>query len=214
MTISPLSPDRFDDAARLLAAAFENDPLHRAAFGVDVRARSEQFYRARVATGLGAWFGGYRDARLIGVAHWEDGHGSTRAALLADAQVASPGRWVDRVAATVFRWVLAGRDPAAPPDPAGEDGPRVLGPLAVWPSEQGRGVGAELMRRFCAELDQQRRAGYLETAQASNVAFYERFGFAATGEMQLPGFVCWAMTRPAASRARGTPAADARSLRG
>jgi hypothetical protein len=52
------------------------------------------------------------------------------------------------------------------------------------------------MRRFCADLDAHRQAGYLETAQPANVAFYERFGFSVVDETMLLGIVGVAMWRP------------------
>ena len=42
---------------------------------------------------------------------------------------------------------------------------------------QGRGIGHELMKTYCDELDRQALDGYLETDRVENVAFYRRFGF-------------------------------------
>jgi predicted N-acetyltransferase YhbS len=52
-----------------------------------------------------------------------------------------------------------------------------LGPIAVDPEAQGRGIGRHLMQRYTRELDCAGWAGYLETDRPENVAFYERFGF-------------------------------------
>ena len=52
-----------------------------------------------------------------------------------------------------------------------------LGPIGVLPSHRGRGVGTELMQRFCKEVDHCSAKAYLETDLDENVRFYEKFGF-------------------------------------
>ena len=52
-----------------------------------------------------------------------------------------------------------------------------LGPIGVLPSHRGRGVGTELMKRFCKEVDNCSAKAYLETDLYENVRFYEKFGF-------------------------------------
>jgi len=52
-----------------------------------------------------------------------------------------------------------------------------LGPIGVLPSHRGRGVGTELMQRFCKEVDNCSAKAYLETDLDENVRFYEKFGF-------------------------------------
>ncbi len=52
-----------------------------------------------------------------------------------------------------------------------------LGPIGVLPSHRGIGVGTELMRRFCKEVDNCSAKAYLETYLDENVRFYEKFGF-------------------------------------
>jgi len=52
-----------------------------------------------------------------------------------------------------------------------------LGPIGVLPSHRGIGVGTELMRRFCKEVDNCSAKAYLETDLDENVRFYEKFGF-------------------------------------
>lgn len=52
-----------------------------------------------------------------------------------------------------------------------------LGPIGVLPSHMGRGVGTELMQRFCKEVDNCSARAYLETDLDENVRFYEKFGF-------------------------------------
>ena len=52
-----------------------------------------------------------------------------------------------------------------------------LGPIGVLPSHRRRGVGTELMQRFCKEVDNCTAKAYLETDLDKNVRFYEKFGF-------------------------------------
>lgn len=66
-----------------------------------------------------------------------------------------------------------------------------LGPLAVAPALQGRGIGSELTRRG---LDACRELGALACVVLGAPAFYGRFGFASAGQAirspyaHLPGF--------------------------
>lgn len=196
ITIAPLSPDHLGDAARLLAAAFEADPLHRAAYRADVRRRSERFYRARLAAGDGGpWYAASRGGELLGVIHWLVAAGPAGSGRFVDGGVAHQLGWVDRGAAAVFRWLAAARVP--PTDEDAEAVPPVtLGPVAVVPALQRRGIGSQLMRRFCDELDTRHEAGYLETAQPGHVTFYQRHGFSVVDEIEVQGVICVAMRRP------------------
>jgi ribosomal protein S18 acetylase RimI-like enzyme len=75
--------------------------------------------------------------------------------------------------------------------------------VAVAPDAQGRGVGSELMKAVLHELEKLRAARpapvMLSTQRASNVRFYERFGFEVVGERAMgqsagePGFHSWFM---------------------
>jgi ribosomal protein S18 acetylase RimI-like enzyme len=54
--------------------------------------------------------------------------------------------------------------------------------LGVNPDAQGTGVGRALVQGHLRLVDEQRMPAYLETT-VENVEFYERFGFAVTGEI-------------------------------
>ncbi len=62
----------------------------------------------------------------------------------------------------------------------------LLGPLAVAPEAQSRGIGAALMRRALAEA---RRLGHRAILLVGDAAYYGRFGFSAvkTGALTLAG---------------------------
>ena len=57
-----------------------------------------------------------------------------------------------------------------------------LGPVAVDPELQGRGVGSMLLAEYCQRLDQRTMLSYLETDKSENVRLYQRFGYHVTAE--------------------------------
>jgi ribosomal protein S18 acetylase RimI-like enzyme len=75
-----------------------------------------------------------------------------------------------------------------------------LGPVAVDAHLQGMGIGTNLMRVFCAQMDAAGEVAYLETDKPENVRFYERFGFELVGEEEVIGVPNWYMARPANAR--------------
>jgi ribosomal protein S18 acetylase RimI-like enzyme len=70
-----------------------------------------------------------------------------------------------------------------------------LGVIGLDPDLQGRGLGRQLLASFCALSAADPLSGgvYLETAKPSNVRFYERAGFAVTGQGQLGSATLWCM---------------------
>ena len=59
--------------------------------------------------------------------------------------------------------------------------------VAVHPSARGRGLGIRLIEYGLALAQRDGLPAFLETAQQSNVGYYERFGFRVVGEQQAPG---------------------------
>ena len=70
-----------------------------------------------------------------------------------------------------------------------------LGPFAVSPEQQGRGIGSQLLRQVCEHIDQLKAAAYLETDKLENVHLYERFAFTVTAEATVLGVPNWFMWR-------------------
>jgi len=70
-----------------------------------------------------------------------------------------------------------------------------LGVIGVDPASQGSGVGKQLLKSFCelSAADPLSEGVYLETAQPSNIAFYERAGFLETGRGKLGDDILWCM---------------------
>jgi ribosomal protein S18 acetylase RimI-like enzyme len=72
-----------------------------------------------------------------------------------------------------------------------------LGVIGVDPDLHGHGVGTQLLRSFCelSSSDPLSSGVYLETAEASNVGFYERAGFRETARGSLGDATLWCMYR-------------------
>lgn len=70
-----------------------------------------------------------------------------------------------------------------------------LGAIGVEPKARGRGIGKRLLTAFCSlsANDNLSSVVYLETAQPSNVPFYQRAGFVEAGRENLGNGPLWCM---------------------
>jgi len=70
-----------------------------------------------------------------------------------------------------------------------------LGVIGIDPTMHRLGIGMQLLRSFCAlsASDQLSGGVYLETANPSNVLFYERAGFEVAGQGALGSSNLWCM---------------------
>jgi GNAT superfamily N-acetyltransferase len=77
----------------------------------------------------------------------------------------------------------------------------VLATVGVRREHQRRGVATALLKELTRLADVLGVPAYLETSTASNVAFYQRSGFAVSGCVQVPdgGPTVWAMRRAPAA---------------
>lgn len=57
--------------------------------------------------------------------------------------------------------------------------------IGVDPNAQGKGIGAALMEHALARCDKEQAVAYLEASKPQNIPFYKRYGFEATGEIQI-----------------------------
>lgn len=70
-----------------------------------------------------------------------------------------------------------------------------LGMIGVNTAMHGLGIGTRLLKSFCdlSAADPLSAGVYLETANPSNVRFYERNGFEVTGQGSLGSGTLWCM---------------------
>ena len=71
-----------------------------------------------------------------------------------------------------------------------------LAVIGTDPAHRGKGVGAALIDPIVTRCDAEGTPAYLESSKPENVPYYERFGFAVTGQIDLPhGPPLWLMWR-------------------
>ena len=193
MKITAASTSDIDETVGCLATAFAQDPItgfllqHGPAyrgrvtqfFSLLMRARLElkmPVFVARGARGIDGATMGYSTVR----SEWPAG--------LTEEWVrfekAIPGL-TDRMA--IYDEVATRFKPPAPH--------YYLGVIGTDPALQGSGIGTQLLKSFCevSASDPLSSGVYLETAQASNLKFYERAGFAETGRGKLGDATLWCM---------------------
>jgi ribosomal protein S18 acetylase RimI-like enzyme len=193
MKIIAASSSDIAEAVSCLATAFARDPITGFLLqtGPGYRERVTQFFsllmRARIelkmpvlvargANGIGGATMGYSTVR----SEWP--------AALTEEWVrfenAIPGV-ADRMA--IYDEVATKFKPRAPH--------YYLGVIGTEPTLQGSGIGTQLLNSFCevSASDPLSSGVYLETAQASNLRFYERAGFAEAGRGNLGSATLWCM---------------------
>jgi len=193
LAIATLTADRVGDAVGVLGRGMRDNPNNIAAFGPDAN-RRERCLR-RLFAALFATMSSQQPLCAL------DGE-----ALVGVTGVAPPGSCQPtfgeraRIAPSIFaagprsalrvlQWTgaWAQRDPKEPHVH--------LGPLAVEPRLQGKGIGSRILTAHCSRLDDEGQTGYLETDKAENVVLYERFGFCVIEEAEIIGVPNWFMLR-------------------
>jgi ribosomal protein S18 acetylase RimI-like enzyme len=180
-TIRTLDPSLVPDAARALAAAFQEDP-------VSVCMQPDPDQRARVLP----WFfaGQLRYGLRFGEVHAApDGSGVAiwhrpGAPEMSGREMVDAGLLESLDPGEAARQAQANQRGAPLFDRIGELYRRYL-PEAHWylaflgvdPATQGRGVGGRILRPMLERLGAESQASSLWTGQPRNVAFYEKQGF-------------------------------------
>ena len=191
ITITPMSPDRVEEAGRVLGAAFASSPLERAVRGPIDERQHRGLVTAYTATCRlpGQVRIALSEQRIVGVIRWVE---SSRCQLrlreklaMAPTAIGAFGRNLPKALTWVSRW--SKRDPSRPHVH--------LGPIGVTPELQGRGIGSEMLSLYCEGLDLAGKAGYLETDKRENVRLYERFGFEVQDQAEVLGVENWFMWR-------------------
>jgi ribosomal protein S18 acetylase RimI-like enzyme len=193
MKITTASPADIDEAVNCLAAAFAQDAITGFLLqpGPSYHDRVTQFFsllmRARIALKMPVLVARGSD----GIEGASMGYSTVRPEWprsLTEEWVrfenAIPGL-TDRMA--IYDEVANKYKPSAPH--------YYLGVIGTDPNLHGRGVGTQLLKSFCeASANDPLSSGvYLETANPSNVRFYEGAGFVETGRGNLGGVTLWCM---------------------
>lgn len=200
LTVGDLGRDRLDEAARLLARSFDDDPLfvHLVPDGLrrPGALRAYMVAACRDALPFGQVHLAQEGATAVGAAVWLPPGASppsalrqlrTGATVLRCAVLGSPRRVL------VDGWrVLAAVERAHPHDPHW-----YLAVLGADVGKQGRGVGTALLAPVLARADAEGLACHLETAKSRNLAWYGRHGFEVVDELRpFPhGPPLWTMRR-------------------
>jgi len=184
-------------AVGIVARGMRDNPLHIAALGSDVNLRSNRLtgmftVALPLVLSKGLVLGAFDDETLVGIAGMiAPGH--CQPTLMEKIRVTP--RVVPAVgfeaAARVRSWLdqWARYDLRQPH--------WHLGPVAVDAHLQGTGIGTQLMNAYCSRIDAAHGTGYLETDKASNVTFYEKFGFETIASAPVLETPNWFMTRAA-----------------
>ncbi len=177
--------------ARALARAFEDDPVMRWLFPAPATrlVHNEDFFRLRA-----------RDLLEHEEVWTTDDHAGGALWALPDRWRTTPRallRWLPAMSRDLGRrlplalYGLAKIEQLHPREPH-----MYLAVLGTDPDRQGEGLGGALMGPVLEECDRDGVPAYLESSKERNVAFYSRFGFRVTGELDLPrGPRVWTMWR-------------------
>ncbi|AOW92970.1 GNAT family N-acetyltransferase [Rhodococcus sp. WMMA185] len=171
----------------VLSEAFDDDPVVTWLYPDDKKrqVRLPRFFAAQTR---------YHHLAGGGVEVAEGNHGTIGGASLWDP----PGRWKQSRRST---WSMAPAMIRAMPEhpQAGKD--LVAALYAAHPAEphwylatigttsavRGQGYGQALLASRLERLDREHSPAYLESSKASNIPYYERFGFEVTGEIAVRG---------------------------
>jgi GNAT superfamily N-acetyltransferase len=195
--VRELNEADLSSAVGIVARGMRDNPLHISALGNDPNLRVKRLVGMfTVALPLvlskGIVLGAFDSGVLVGI-----------------AGMIAPGRchptlsekltWTPRIvpavgaatASRVLRWLdaWAQHDPRQPH--------WHLGPVAVDAHLQRTGIGTVLMNEYCSRLDATHDVGYLETDKATNVTFYEKFGFETIASAPVLDTPNWFMKRAA-----------------
>jgi len=193
-----LNSNELEEAALVVARGMRDNPANMTVFRIpdgERRATAMGRFFVPVLRGLyrrGLVLGAVRKNRLVGVCGMAR-PGFCQPGAIEKARVA-PATVIGNPLPTPFRilsWVgeWARRDFSEPH--------WHLGPLAVEPLLQGRGIGTAMLQAFCAVVDSTGAKAYLETDKRENVRLYQRFGFTVRESAEVLDVPNWFMFRAA-----------------
>lgn len=212
-TVTAIDRGELGSAARVLAAAFMDDPLYRHFLPRDADRASFLLALSSSLLGAlrkhGAVLAAHDDDTtlrgVIGIVPPERYPLSLGSELRIASAITASVWW--RPAAIGFArramraWrVIGAYHPATPPH-------FYLCVVGVSPDAQGTGVGRALVGPALAQADARGQAFYLETANPQNLPFYRRFGFEVMHELDVGGGAppVWTMVRAAVAPRDAAP---------
>ena len=193
--IRGLTRDEVGVAAAVLGRGMRDNPIHERVFGRDPDWREAALTRLfsavlRLHVVKGAILGAFSSGTLVGVCSMVP-HGQCQPSGREKLGLLPTLMSTGGLGATLrmLRWASAWakHDPKAPH--------WHLGPVGVERPLQGKSIGGALLRAFCARMDAEQAAAYLETDKRENVGIYEHFGFRVVAEDQVLGIPNWFMVR-------------------
>jgi GNAT superfamily N-acetyltransferase len=194
-TIEPAASGDIPGMIEMLARGMRDNPLHVAAFGTDPELRERKLLQMfkllakNPAITANAMIARNADRTIVGAYSFSE-PGSCQpsgvAKLMMTPMLLTLGIGNGRRASGWLR-AWSNHDPA--------ERHYHFGPIGVDAHLQGQGIGTELMRAFCQQMDEVGENAYLETDKEINVGFYRKFGFDIIGEDQVIGVPNWFMLR-------------------
>ncbi len=193
MQITAAAPSDLNQAVGCLAAAFAEDPItgFLLQFGPSYPNRVTEFFsllmRARIALDMPVLVARGEAGIQGGAMGYTTARPAWPKAIAEDwdrFEMAIPGL-IDRMA--IYDGIAETSKPSVPH--------YYLGVIGVDSTLHGLGIGTQLLKSFCdlSASDPLSSGVYLETANPSNVRFYERAGFAVTGQGSLGDASLWCM---------------------
>lgn len=184
---SPLRRSEVRSAARVLAAAFDDDPAMSWVLP-DPRTRLRSLERMFATElhhhhfrggGTEVVYG--NDGQLMGVGAWDPPHGWQPSTLSNLSSI--PG-----LRRALGRYRRRGEAMTATLHAVHPQTPHwYLSSIGTDPAGRGGGYGKALMNSRLDRCDADGLPAYLESSKRGNISFYERFGFGVVQEVVLPG---------------------------
>ncbi|MDX6642727.1 MAG: hypothetical protein QOD76_689 [Solirubrobacteraceae bacterium] len=184
-------PDDAPALGRMLARAFDDDPVMRWMFPRDDRRPQAlgRFFSIRARQMIGQEQI-YTTDDLAGAALWalpDRWHVDARDVLGLSPTLPAIGWRIGRVLRGLS--LIEQRHPDAPPH-------FYLATLGTDPAHQSEGIGSALIAPVLQLCDQDGLGAYLESSKERNIAFYARHGFRVREEVRMPhGPPVWLMWR-------------------
>jgi GNAT superfamily N-acetyltransferase len=182
-----LQVEEVEAAARVLARAFQNDPLQMHTFP-DAAERAEKsipHFAAIIRYGLLAGEVWTTDQRVeaVGV-WWPPGRSELDPAAAEHSGLNALPELLGEQAMQRFMHVIGHVEALHRQDAAQPHWYAMV--LGVEPGRQGQGLGSQLLQAVFEKADAEGMPCYLETCQPANVAFYRKHGFEVLREGTVP----------------------------